>query len=71
MTVGQWKQTQAPKMDRDIVDLIENRKIPVFVIEEDLAERGIERNELVAGVELISRRALPALFAEYEMISHW
>jgi sulfur relay (sulfurtransferase) DsrF/TusC family protein len=71
LTVGQWKQTQAPKMDRDIVDLIENRKIPVFVIEEDLAERGIERNELVAGVELISRRALPALFAEYEMVSHW
>ena len=71
LTVGEWKQTQAPKMDRDVIDLIENRKIPVYIIEEDLAERGIERNELVDGVQLLSRRALPALFAEYEIVSHW
>src|ERR1041385_8624379 len=42
LTVGAWKQTQAPKMDRDVVDLIENRKIPVYVITEDLADRGID-----------------------------
>lgn len=71
LTVGEWKQTQAPKMDRDVIDLIETRGIPVYIIEEDLAERGIERNELVHGVRLLSRRALPALFAEYEIISHW
>ncbi len=41
LTVGQWKQTQAQKMDCDVADLVENRKIPVFVTEEDLAERGI------------------------------
>ena len=71
LTVGQWKQTQAPKMDRDVVDLIEKRKIPVYVIEEDLAERGIGHDELVAGVELLSCMALPALFAEFEIVSHW
>src|SRR4029077_16084504 len=43
LTGGPWKQTQAPKMDRDVIDLIENRKIPVYVVEEDLTERGIER----------------------------
>jgi hypothetical protein len=71
LTVGLWKQTQAPKMDRDVVDLIENRKIPVFVVEDDLSERGIERRELVPGIKLISRKALPGLFAEYEIVSHW
>ena len=71
LTVGQWKQTQVPKMDRDIVDLIETRKIPVFVVEEDVAERGIGLHELVVGVELISRKSLPALFAGYEVVSHW
>ena len=71
LTVGQWKQTQAPKMDRDVADLIENRKIPVYVVEEDLAVRGIGSTELVPGVKLLSRRALPALFAEYEIVSHW
>jgi hypothetical protein len=71
LTIGEWKQTQAPKMDLDVADLIENRKIPVYVVEEDLAERGIAGNELVRGVKLLSRKALPALFAEYEIVSHW
>jgi len=71
LTVGEWKQTQAPRMDRDVADLIENRKMPVYVVEEDLAERGIASDELVSGVKLVSRRALPVLFAEYEIVSHW
>ena len=71
LTVGEWKQTQPPKMDRDVVDLIENRKIPVYVVEEDLAERGIESRELVPAVKLLSRKALPVLFSEYEIVSHW
>jgi hypothetical protein len=71
LTVGEWKQTQAPRMDRDVVDLIENRKIPVYVVEEDLAERGIGSHELVSGVKRVSRRALPRLFAEHEIVSHW
>jgi hypothetical protein len=71
LTVGEWKQTQAPRMDRDVADLIENRKIPVYVVEEDLAERGIASDELVSGIKLISNKAMPGLFAEYEVISHW
>ncbi len=32
LTVGEWKQTQAPKMDHDVIDLLENCKIPVHII---------------------------------------
>ncbi|HXF41941.1 MAG TPA: DsrE family protein [Blastocatellia bacterium] len=71
LTVGEWKQTQAPKMDRDVLDLIEKRKIPVYVIEEDLADRGIEQGELVPGVEMLSRTALAGLFANYAVVNHW
>ena len=71
LTIGGWKQTQAPRMDNDVIDLIEKRKIPVFVIEEDLAARGIERGELVPGVQLLSARMLPKRMAEYELVSHW
>ena len=71
LTVGEWKQTQAPKMDRDVVDLIENRKIPVYVITEDLADRGIDHGELVPGVQLLSRTDLPNLFGDYALVSHW
>jgi sulfur relay (sulfurtransferase) DsrF/TusC family protein len=71
LSIGGWKQTQAPRMDHDVLDLIEKRKIPVFVIEEDLAMRGIEPGELVPGVELMSSAMLPKRMAEYEIVSHW
>jgi sulfur transfer complex TusBCD TusB component (DsrH family) len=71
LTVGEWKQTQAPKMDRDVLDLIEKRKIPVYVVEEDLHERGIEKSELVSGVKLLRRAALPGLCEEHALVSAW
>jgi sulfur transfer complex TusBCD TusB component (DsrH family) len=71
LTIGGWKQTQAPRMDNDVIDLIERRKIPVFVIDEDLAARGIERGELVPGIQLLSAKVLPQRMAEYELVSHW
>jgi sulfur relay (sulfurtransferase) DsrF/TusC family protein len=71
LTVGKWKQTQPPKMDRDVLDLIEKRKIPVYVVAEDLADRGIDGGELVQGVQLLSRNDLPVLFADYELVAHW
>ena len=71
LAIGGWKQTQAPRMDNDVIDLIKKHKIPVFVIEEDLAARGIERGELVPGVELLSSKMLPRHMAEYELVSHW
>jgi sulfur relay (sulfurtransferase) DsrF/TusC family protein len=72
LTIGGWQQTTlAPRMDNDVIDLIETRKIPVFVIEEDLAARGIDRTELVHGVQLLSSKMLPKRMAEYEIVSHW
>jgi len=58
-------------MDRDVLDLIEKRKIPVYVIAEDLADRGIDHGELVPGVQLLSLKALPALFADFALVAHW
>jgi hypothetical protein len=71
LIIGGWKQSLAPRMDHDVIDLIEKRKVPVFVIEEDLAARGIERGELVPGVQLLSLKMLPKRMAEYEIVSHW
>lgn len=34
LTIGDWKQTMAPKMDCDLLDLIEKWKIPVYAIAE-------------------------------------
>jgi sulfur relay (sulfurtransferase) DsrF/TusC family protein len=71
LTIGGWKQTVAPRMDNDVIDLIEKRKIPVFVIEEDLSVRGIKRDELVSGIQLLSSKMLPKRMADYEIVLHW
>ena len=39
-----------------------------YELSKGLVEPG---HELVSGVELLSRSALPGLFAEYEIVSHW
>ena len=71
LAIGAWKQTQAPRMDHDLIDLTETRQIPVFILEEDLAERGIDRAELVEGVRLMSAKQLPQLMSGYDLVSHW
>ncbi len=71
MAVGSWTQTQPPKMDHDVADLMEKRKMTVYVVQEDLEQRGIERAELLAGIRLIPRAALPGLCDEHAIVSLW
>jgi hypothetical protein len=42
----------------------------VFVIEENLAARGVEHGELVPEVELLSAKIPARRQAEYEIVSH-
>jgi hypothetical protein len=71
MSVGDWHHEQPPKMDKDVADLIEKRKMSVYAIEEDVAERGIMKSELMAGVRLLPRAALPGLCEEHNVVSLW
>ena len=71
VAVGSWMRTQPAKMDRDVADLMERRRMTVYVIEEDLAQRGIENVELLSGVKLLLRAALPGLCEAHAVVSLW
>jgi hypothetical protein len=71
LKVGTWQQTHSPRMDVDLLDVMEKRGMPVHVIEEDLAERGISREELVAGVHMLPRKGLASLMTGFAIVSHW
>ena len=43
----------------------------MYVVAEDLGDRGIGRDQLVSSVQLLPRTALPGLFAEYDLVNHW
>lgn len=70
LAFGARQQTQPPHIDEEIAKLAA-KGVKVFVIEDDVAERGIERAELIGGLELVSRAGLGRLFAGYDQVWHW
>lgn len=70
LAFGGRKQSQPPRLDRDVQKLTE-KGVAVFLVQEDVAERGIEPGELVDGVEKIGRSRVAALFDRYDRIWHW
>jgi hypothetical protein len=67
---GKRRQTQPPRLDDDLAKLVA-KGAGVFIIEEDVAERGIERGELIEGIDLIARGKLAQLFGSYDQVFHW
>ncbi|MBV9685889.1 MAG: hypothetical protein JO096_01585, partial [Alphaproteobacteria bacterium] len=45
--------------------------VPVYVLAEDLDERGLGPGDILNGVERISREDLPRLLGSYDQIWHW
>jgi len=67
---GGWKQRHPPAIDHEITKLIESGA-RVVALAEDLAERGIDNDSLIPGIERLSRRALGALFGQYDRVWKW
>ena len=67
---GAWKQTQPPRLQDDVKSMVD-RGIKVYVVEDDVAERGLEKSDLIGGLATLSRAAIPKLVATFDQISHW
>lgn len=70
LAFGERRQTQPPRLSDDIVRLT-TKGVRIYVVEEDLAERAIEREELAPGLQLIRAERLPSLLADYEAVWNW
>jgi hypothetical protein len=70
LAFGERRQTQPPRIDEDVAKLVP-KGAKVFIVEEDLRDRGIERGELIAGVETIARTRLPKLLTAYDHVWQW
>jgi len=53
------------------VKSVQEAKIPVYALQEDLAERGIEQSELVSGIKLMSRRELGKFIDQFDTVWNW
>ncbi|HEU5467932.1 MAG TPA: DsrE family protein [Steroidobacteraceae bacterium] len=68
--VGAWRQAHPPAIAGELAKLIESGA-RVVAVEEDLKERGIAKEGLVAGVELLGRKSLAGLFGQYARVWKW
>lgn len=70
LAFGEKKQTRPPRLEQDLAKLTA-KGVKVFLVADDLAERGVEPTELISGLETIGRDRLPKLFADYDLVWHW
>jgi hypothetical protein len=70
LRVGRWSQRHPPAIEHELGRLMESGA-RVAALAEDLAERGIPSEALLAGVEILSRRSLGGLCAQYGRIWKW
>ena len=68
--IGNVKLTNPPKLDKD-VEALTQAGVATYVVEEDLLERGIKKDEVVTGVRLVKRSDLAGLFDSHDSIWHW
>lgn len=70
LAFGAMKMTHPPEIDKDVSKMIE-KGIPVFVIEEDLQERGLLNGELISGIQPVKRKSIPELIDRHDQVWHW
>lgn len=59
-----------PEIEKD-VEAVLAKKMAVYAVAEDAAERGIAAADFVPGVETVSRAGLAALVAGFDRVIHW
>ncbi len=70
LAFGEWKQSQPPRLADDIGGLVA-KGVAVYIVQEDVADRGIANGELIEGVEPVSRGDLPGLMDAYDQVWAW
>jgi intracellular sulfur oxidation DsrE/DsrF family protein len=70
LVFGDECQTQPPELATDLAKLVP-KGVDVFIVEEDLEERGIGRSELVDGLKAVGRGGVAVLLADYDQVWHW
>jgi sulfur relay (sulfurtransferase) DsrF/TusC family protein len=70
LSFGAREQKQSPHLADDVSGLI-GKGVDVYIVQEDLADRGLEDEELIGGLNTISRTQVPSLLENYDHVWHW
>ena len=67
---GGWEQTHPARVDRDLTALV-GKGVTVLAVRDDAVERGIDIAQLIDGIELVGRDALPRLLHGFDQVWRW
>ena len=64
------RAVKGPDMVRDIKAVID-KKIPLYVVADDLADRGIPPSQIIPGIEQIQRSGIAKLIDSHDRVLSW
>ncbi|MFA7555005.1 MAG: DsrE family protein [Spongiibacteraceae bacterium] len=70
LSLAEWQQTQPADIPKDVTNLI-TKGVPIYVIKEDLEERGLGKLPLISGVKVVARNALANLYEQADQVWNW
>ena len=70
LAFGERIQTQPPRIGDDLARIV-SKGMRVYVVEDDLAERGIGAEDMLPGMQLMRADQLPRLVADYDNVWSW
>ncbi len=70
LSFGDRRQKNSPHIAEDVSGLI-GKGVAVYIIEEDIAERGLADRDLIEGLTRVKRADVPALFDGYDHVWAW
>ena len=70
LVLGEWRQTAPADISRDL-DRLQQAGVPIYVVEEDLEERGLVGSSLHPAVERIRRDRVHSLYEQADQVWQW
>ena len=70
LSFGGLEQTQPPRLADDVSALL-GKGVTVYVLQDDLDERGIPADSLIGGLETVRRDGLAGLYGGYDQVWRW
>jgi sulfur relay (sulfurtransferase) DsrF/TusC family protein len=70
LAFGDRRQTEPPRLDDDVAKLAA-KGVTVFIVDDDLRERGISRDDVVSAVQPIARAEIASLLDRYDQVWSW
>jgi sulfur transfer complex TusBCD TusB component (DsrH family) len=70
LSFGDWQQTEPPLIADQVASLV-GKGVEVYVLDEDIADRGLGNAELVEGIKRVARAEVPALMDAHDQIWNW